>query len=329
MVPRGPYLDTGVPGEAEIGSWGAEATRLGGEGEAGEVFDAFVAELEGSAEAERGAVGEGEVRSVHAVGEEGLGVAGFVDVDAIPPTLLEGLIGDEADGGVGAGEVEDVGEGNADPFGDVGPAFLAVELGDVGGGGELFEIGEGEGEGAGDEAVDEEAPIGEAGGVEALEGGVGEGVAGGVVGVGRGGDEVAGELAGGGMGEELVGGVGEGVAEVEDAALVRGDEAIDAGGEGEAGGAGGGGEPGAAGGHAGSFPEIIPRRFRAKPVRATMETWPRKKRTRAEMRKKWRVRADWWPPRVVTRAGKTAVSAGDMARPVQMMAGNRRKMTAE
>ena len=50
-------------------------------------------------------------------------------------------------------------------------------------------------------------------------------------------------------------------------------------------------------------------------------------KTSSTVKKKWSVRADCWPPKAVTVAGKADVKEGDMARPVQIMSGKRRNTT--
>ncbi len=70
-------------------------------------------------------------------------------------------VGDVARLRKGAGFAEDGGEWRADPFGDVGPAFFAGDLGDLAADGESAKIGDGERERVGDEAVDDETPVGE------------------------------------------------------------------------------------------------------------------------------------------------------------------------
>jgi len=59
-----------------------------------------------------------------------------------------------------------------------------------------------------------------------------------------------------------------------------------------------------------------------------MVTWTMRKSRSAAETKKWRVRADWRPPRILTAAGTAESNAGESARPVQMMSGKRMKMTA-
>ena len=67
----------------------AVADSLGrvGHGHPGEELQALVAELARHLEAKGSAVVRGDVRAVHAVGEQGLGVEGVVHVDAVPPLV--------------------------------------------------------------------------------------------------------------------------------------------------------------------------------------------------------------------------------------------------
>ncbi len=48
--------------------------------------------------------------------------------------------------------------------------------------------------------------------------------------------------------------------------------------------------------------------------------------TRAPVKKKCKVRADCWPPKTLTAAGIAETKEGDMARPVQIISGNRTKI---
>ena len=75
-------------------------------------------------------------------------------------------------------------------------------------------------------------------------------------------------------------------------------------------------------------PVIMARMRLLKPVCQTSATWTSRKSTSAHATKKWIVRADCCPPNAVTRKGKTEVTAGDIASPVQIISGNRTKTTA-
>src|ERR1700733_570276 len=63
------------------------------------------------------------------------------------------------------------------------------------------------------------------------------------------------------------------------------------------------------------------------PPRATMITWTTRKSRRDPETKKCSVRADCRPPSALTAAGIAESKAGDIARPVQITSGNRKKIT--
>jgi len=201
----------------------------------GDVLDTLVAELAGHAEAERAAELDGEIAVVHSHGEEGLRMQGVGHVDAFPPVRLDGEVDDITRLRQDAHSVEHVDQGRSDPLGDIGPTLLANHLGDLVVDGESFEVGEREGGGMGDHAVDGEAPVGKAAGLEALEGVAGRS---GGVGEGRLGDHGAGEFAGQRVpGKKPLGSVGEGFAGAIEAAAIGRDESMapgDAGSGGEA-----------------------------------------------------------------------------------------------
>ena len=112
-------LDAGVPGVGSVGGGGASAFEAVGDGDRRHELDALVAELARDAETERAAVGDGEIAAVHAVGDEGLGMHGFGEVEAIPAAGFKGtgavdeVLGLRQDSGHG----EDGGGRDADPFG--------------------------------------------------------------------------------------------------------------------------------------------------------------------------------------------------------------------
>src|SRR6266702_3434502 len=137
-------------------------------------------------------------------------------------------------------------------------------------------------------------------------------------------------------------GIGHGFAHAEDSPVVGRNEPIafsEEGGNSQAGDSCGGDQascnqlsPGEHAAHEGSFlatlwPVIMARTRLVKPARQTMAMCTRRKRTRKFAMKKWIVRADCCPWRTVTRMGKTEVTEGDMARPVQIINGKNRKTT--
>ena len=91
-------------------------------------------------------------------------------VDALPPVALNRSVDDVAHLRERAGFLKDGAEGCADPFGDVGPAFFADDLGDLVPPGECLKIGDRERQRLFHHAVDDEAPVAEAGGLLLLEG---------------------------------------------------------------------------------------------------------------------------------------------------------------
>src|SRR3954468_242291 len=91
--------DTGVPGVAAVtravplfgrrrGDPLPRRFRVIGHGDAGDVLDAFVAELSGYAESKRAAEADGKRTAVHAVGDESLRMQRVGHVDAFPPVGL-------------------------------------------------------------------------------------------------------------------------------------------------------------------------------------------------------------------------------------------------
>ena len=58
---------------------------------------------------------------------------GFVHIHAVPPAGLDGEIDDVFGLGQDAYLVQNMGEANAGPFGNEGPAFFAGEVGDLAG----------------------------------------------------------------------------------------------------------------------------------------------------------------------------------------------------
>ena len=109
-------------------------------------------------------------------------------------------------------------------MGNVGPAFLASEVGDLGASGNALDLGQGKSSGAGHQSIDGELPIGERFALVAL---VVWGGKRGAIDEGGGGDLVAGEFAGQGVaGQQALGGVGERFADALDAAAVGRKEAI-------------------------------------------------------------------------------------------------------
>jgi hypothetical protein len=64
-----------------------------------------------------------------------------------------------------------------------------------------------------------------------------------------------------------------------------------------------------------------------KPDIATIAMWMKRKSKRNAERRKCRVRADCRPPKTLTVAGNAELKAGDIASPVQMTSGKRRKIT--
>jgi hypothetical protein len=279
---------------------------------------------------------------------------GVAHVDAVPQVLLGCVVGDVARVGRDTDGVEDVHQGRSDPLGDVRPALLARDLGDLAAHGKTLEVRERKRCGVGDKAVDLQPPVGEAVGLQALEeivrrrGGVREGCFG---------DHAARELAGEGMlCEEALCGVGEGFAGTVEAAVVGrdktvalchaigGSEAREACGGGNAGGdefaagdgfhtrswvaiAGGAMAGEAIVGDARALPVIMARVRVLNPAIHTIATWTTKKSTRALVMKKCSVRADCLPPSTLTAKGVAESNDGDRASPVQMTSGNRTKMT--
>ena len=63
-----------------------------GYGEAGDVFDALVAELPGNTQSKRSAKSDRKLTAIHAVGDESLRVQCIGHVDAFPPVGLNGTV---------------------------------------------------------------------------------------------------------------------------------------------------------------------------------------------------------------------------------------------
>ena len=67
----------------------AKLSEVIGEGEAGDVLDALVAELARNAQAKRSAESDGKLTAVHTEGDESLRVQCVRHVDAVPPVGLD------------------------------------------------------------------------------------------------------------------------------------------------------------------------------------------------------------------------------------------------
>ena len=138
----------------------------------------------------------GKISAIHRMGDESFGVQSVGHVDAVVPALFERGIHDVFGLRENPNAVEEIGERSTGPVGDVGPAFLASEVGDLGAGGKAPELGQGKRSGAGDQPIDGELPIGERFALVAL---VVWGGKRGAIDEGRGGDLVAREFAGQGV----------------------------------------------------------------------------------------------------------------------------------
>ena len=68
--------------------------RLSVTGEAGDVFEAFIAKLPGDAQSQRSAKPDGKPTAIHPVGDESLRMQCIGHVDAIPPSVLKGTVDD-------------------------------------------------------------------------------------------------------------------------------------------------------------------------------------------------------------------------------------------
>src|SRR5215469_5056773 len=114
-VPRVPGFRPSDPRTQAL----AKLSEVIGEREAGDVLDAFVAELARNAQAEGSAERHRKLTSVHAEGNESLRMQCVGHVDAVPPFRLDRTINNVAGVRKGTDEVKDVGERDAAPFGDI------------------------------------------------------------------------------------------------------------------------------------------------------------------------------------------------------------------
>src|SRR5215469_600287 len=150
---------------------------------------------------------------------------GVVHVDAFLPIALNREVDDVPGSRLRPYMIENVGKRDTVPFGDVRPALLARNFGDLAAGGEAFELRERKGRWAVDEAINGEAPLGEIAGLEALERGIQRGLdlvcEGGIRDLAR--RKFAGERV---ASDEAMTGIGERFAEAVNAAVVGRDEAI-------------------------------------------------------------------------------------------------------
>src|SRR5437016_6647633 len=94
---------------------------------------------------------------------------GVGHIDAVPPVGLDGKVGNVAGLRVDAHLIEQVRKRRADPLGYVRPSFFTLDGSDLAALREALQIGEGKLRGAVDHALDGEAPVGEASGLQALE----------------------------------------------------------------------------------------------------------------------------------------------------------------
>src|SRR5262249_54529138 len=103
-----------------------------GYGEAGDVFEALVAELPGNAQAKWPAECDGKLTAVHTVGDQSLRVQCVGHVDALPPVGLDRTVDNVSDLGESPYEFKDVRERHTPPFGDIRPALFALDSRNLG-----------------------------------------------------------------------------------------------------------------------------------------------------------------------------------------------------
>src|SRR5215469_13701003 len=119
---RSPFSHSDIPrvaGGRRAGAQpGADVLQRINDGDAGEVFDAFLAELASDTHAHRRAALNRQVVKIETLGEKRLRVHGLWQVDTVPPRVLNGVVNDPLGPLVDADQVQHVGERNADPLGD-------------------------------------------------------------------------------------------------------------------------------------------------------------------------------------------------------------------
>src|SRR5262249_54303501 len=137
-----PALDAGVPFVAAVlpvtALALADSVEALDELDATHVLRGLVAQLALHAKTKRGAVGPGQGLIVHVVGEDGLLVAGVLEIQALVvflpalPERVEAVDDDVARPRLDADGVQQRGQPHALPLGDGAPAFHAVVPGDLG-----------------------------------------------------------------------------------------------------------------------------------------------------------------------------------------------------
>src|ERR1039458_6804105 len=167
------WLDAGVPRVSTF--WRrcapalAEPFQAIAYGEAGDVFDALVAELPGNTQSKRSAEWDGQLTAVHTVGDESLRVHRIGHVDAFPPVGLNRTVDNVSGLRESPYNVQDVRERHAAPFGYIRPAFFARQMSDLAAPGKALEFTQRERGRAGDHSIHGEAPAGERSLLNALE----------------------------------------------------------------------------------------------------------------------------------------------------------------
>jgi hypothetical protein len=134
----------------------------------GQIFGILVAQVTGQPQANGRAVVCGQILAIHAVGEQCLRMKGVRHIDGVPQyandarTLTDVRKRHEGDVSrlrAGFNEIEYVTEAHTDPFGDIGPTFLAHVQQYMAFRRQPFQLVESKGHRTGNEPIDLEAPV--------------------------------------------------------------------------------------------------------------------------------------------------------------------------